>query len=668
MAGSNSIGSLHGIPIRGTIRKVDLQRGIAQVSFPLTQLNTLYPVKIPAGWVGPRGEISCGYPSRGTNIFCELSQGNEWVFLNYDQSTTGGLYDGDGRRRVSYFNKLKEGRWLTLVENDIGLIVDKKDGVIAGDSSYNIHADPSLNILSSRFNTYMSFTESKREISGPLMRDLIPNSTRGVSSSSLYGHQYNRELTKIGLDPRSAVSISGNNITTARNPGLAENREIFYEFVNSFNFTNDPEEESIYAGGDFPTTKSFQRKNSRTDNLSLGLDFPNYLLEVIIGTAVDIYGNILDLNRSSIPNGTIDSLSFRNSEDDNDIVFKKLREQLRKSIAYHFELNARKAKESLPDYTDYTNYSRDRSRFSFDIDKEGQFKLNVPGSSEVGNIPLLVRHENFSNIKGAEEDGDRGTFIRNATDNIDVQLEPYGKGIIELKSNEDSLKSFAAPKSRVDNEVIKLGTAYHDISNVLQLHKFEKPYEGNGGYLDSLLNYVDPVGDVVSTEIITSGEGANAGGRSGTISLDGFLSMSIGANTVDRQSLWLDCAGGVVAAVGRDRFQRSVSATLDGDLFMQIGGDTVNDDSRFPSESFSNTVRDGVVDIRVWNALGTFHTIRIDSRGIKIHTPQRLDIVSEGDMRLKSVNGNMSFDAENITFYPSSRSPRLVTRRGTTIG
>ena len=661
----NGVGSVHGLPVRGTIRSINLPKGIVYVSLPHTQSDTLYPVKIPAGWVGSKGEISAGYPSRGTPIFCIQGQGNEWMFVGYDQPDARRNYDSDGTRRVSSLSKLREGRWITLVQNDVVILADPKDGVVQGGSIQHTQADPGRGIWSSRFLQEMHFTDAHRNVTGPIKRDLGSNSSRNVSGSALYGHPYNSSLTTIGLDPRTAASVS---TESARNPGLTESRNLYYEFIDSFGYTNDENETRLYGGEDLPETKPFQRKKSRTDAMSLSLDHPNFLLETILGTVVDIYGNILDLNRSPLPNGIIDSLSFRKAEEDNDVVFGKLRDQLRKSIAYHFELNARKEGNSSPDYTNIDDYIRARSRFFIDIDKEGQFKVNVPSSSEIGNVPVLTRYENFSNLKGSEEETDRGQFLRNATDNTDIKLDPYGKGVISLVSNEESLKSFAAPINRIDGEVIKLGTAFHDISGGLVLHKFDEPYRTNEGYINSLINFIEPVQDIVSSEIIVSGEGANAGGRSGTVALDGFLSLSIGANTIDRQSLWLDCAGGIVTAIGRDKNQRSVVATLDGDLLMQVGGSTISDDSRFPSASFNNEVRDGVIDIRVWNS-GSFHTIRIDNQGIKIHTPQRIDIVSEGEMRFKSIRSNMYFDAESIFFYANEDSGgRLVQRKsGVTI-
>lgn len=657
------IGSVIGAPIRGVIQKIDLQAGVVYVHLTHTDTDTLYPVKIPAGWVGPNGEISAGYPSVGTNIFCILSQGGEWVFINYNQQNLSKPYTSNGKKRIPSVNKLSPGRWVTLVNNDVSLIVDPKEGILEGDSIQFTQSDPAHDLWSIRFDHQLDFSEAHRHTIGPIKRDEKSSSTRGIDGSSLSGHSYISGLRPIGLDPSTNVSVAYNS---TRNPGLTENRSLYYEFLNSFGYTNDLDEERIYAGENPSTTKPYQRKSNITDTLSLSLDQPNYLLEVIIGTIVDMYGNILDINRNVLPNGLIDSLSFRKSDENKNEVFKKLLEQLRKSIAYHFELNARKDNFNLPDYNNKDDYVRNRSRFQLDIDKEGQFKLNVPSSSEIGNIPLLVRHENFSNLKGAENEGtgpeaDRGRFIRNATSKKDVFLEPYGQGCVTLKSNEDELKSFIAPTDRHTGDVIKLGTAFHDISGILTSHQFSAIYAGTGGYTDSILNNVAPVGDIVSTEIIVAGDGANAGGRSGTLSLDGSLNLSIGANTVDRQSLWLDCAGGIVSAIGRDKYNRSISASLDGDLLLEVGGLGINTDSRFPTEKYNNEARDGVIDIRVWNS-GSFHTIRIDNQGIKIHTPQRIDIVSEGEMRFKSVRNNITFDAENITFYSSLTPPREVER------
>src|SRR5690606_3327798 len=157
-----------------------------------------------------------------------------------------------------------------------------------------------------------------------------------------------------------------------RNPSFNESRQIIYEFPDSFGFTDDISEKSVYDGEVILEDDSFvRRRDSRADALSLSLIEPNQLIESISGTVVDIYGNVVDLNRSILPNGLIDSLSFRNIELNASETFSKLREQTRKSIAYHWELNSRKA--DLPDLNnlsffvdDTSDYARNRSKFFLD--------------------------------------------------------------------------------------------------------------------------------------------------------------------------------------------------------------------------------------------------------------------------------------------------------------
>ena len=647
------------------IRSVDLAKNIAFISFPLSQSGTLFPASLPVSWRGPKGEISAGWIERGTQVYAAMAQGGQWVIVSFADVDNGNTYDGDGTVNLndSVNSKYTKGRWITLVQNDVGIIADPKEGIYIGDSNQFLQADPITNIISSNFENNYTFTENHYSISGSIFRDVQTNNARGVNSSALTGHAYNKSLKKVGLDPKT---ITGQAF--ARNPSFTESRNVYYEFERSFGISSDDQEIKLYEKEDPQAIGQFRRYDTRANSLAVSLDEPNFLIEQIVGTVVDLYGNILDINRNRLPNGLIDSLSFTKSQDNLSDVYKKLRAQVRKSIALHWELNARKEGFDPRDLNDFSDYARSRSRLSVDVDKEGQFKISIPSSSEEGNVGLLARYENFSALYGSDQDKDRGLFIRNSTDNTDVKVDVHGKGVITLKSTDDDTKTFAVPIDRQTSQPAKLGTGFHDITAILGLHKISEPYNKTGGYSKSLLNSVTAITEVVSNEITVAGEGSNAGGRSGTISLDGFLSLSVGANTIDRQSLWLDTAGGIVIAAGRDRFSRSLSAQFDGDVLIQIGAAGISDDSRFPSTSFDNEIRDGILDIRILNS-GSLHTIRVDKQGLQIHTPQRIDVVSEGDLRLKSVKGNLYLDAESIFCYPSkSGGGRLITRAGGTIG
>jgi hypothetical protein len=222
------------------------------------------------------------------------------------------------------------------------------------------------------------------------------------------------------------------------------------------------------------------------------------------------------------------------------------------------------------------------------------------------------------------------------------------------------LLAFTGPTDRTTGTKVKLGTAFHGLTDGLALHRERKDDQGNVldpvlRYPDSKLNDVAPIETIVTDEIIVSGTNANAGGRSGTISLDGSLSMSIGANTIDRQSLWLDCAGGIVGNIGRDLRDVSAACTFDGSVLIQIGSSTINNDSRYKNED--NGMINGILDIRVQcNAM--MHIFRIYDQGVRVHSAGEVSIDSDQSIRINSVRGDVYIDGESV-FVNS----RLINRR-----
>src|ERR1700748_889487 len=439
------------------------------------------------------------------------------------------------------------------------ILMDPNSGISLGTSVANEQIDPKRSIWSQNLNTQMSFTAAHRSIIGVVQRDIKENSTRNVSSSILDSHEYSDSLANIGMDPSTTISThtTGSNI---RNLPLVENHEIIYEFQNLDNgigYTTDDIEAGLYVSKLLPNRPiNVLRKDSRTDAFNLNLNNPNHLIEKIEGTAVDLYGNILDLNRNILPIGRLDDYSFNKNSDKQD-AFKKIRAEHRKAIAFHWELNSRKQTADddtmqAPDPTTTTDYGRQKSRTYIDFDKEGQLKVNISASSETGNIALLTRYETASTY--AADMGlitDPNQLIKEG-ENRDILHQGFANfDTIFLKGDLDGYQS---PNDIVANRPIHLGTAYHDIRKTILQHQ-------NTGR-DKLINYfedgeiylntIDYVDKVVSSEIIVSGESANAGGRSATINMDGQLTLNLGASTSDRQSLWLDLAGGAVSNFERD--------------------------------------------------------------------------------------------------------------------
>lgn len=657
-------GSKFGNSRRATILKYN-NDGTVQIALDeigLQQTDQQFNVSIPLAWAGPNGEFIGGFPVRGTAVLVSQSQGGQWFIESYLPSR--GVFTDQG-----LMGAYRDGRALMQVKGGNRLFVDAKLGIQAGDGDQYVHIDPNKQIFSHNFSADMSFTEAARSIDSVIKRDIKENSNRGIIGSTLHSHVYDESLFTISMDPSAAVALKTIG-ETVRNPPLVEKRELNYEFADSFDYGSDTEEAVRFNNPSSINKLDNGRKESRADTLSLGLQFPNHLIETIKGTVVDAFGNILDLNRSALPIGKIDQLSLRKNADKED-AFARIRAQMRKSIAYHFEINARKpgafndttggdGTAPIPDVSDVTNYARNRSRFFIDIDKEGQFKINVPQSSETGNIPLLTRYENYSNLL-AKQDAtkDPNALVRNK-DRQDIFLDSFATSAkIKLTASDAALDGYEAPVDRVTDQPIKLGTAFHDITKAMSNFLPGAPtinlYENNP------INSIEPYEKIVEDTIIVSGKDANGGGRSGLINMDGFCGINIGANTVDRQSLWLDCAGGIVSQIGKDKRGISHAMNLDGDLLIQIGGAGLGNtaDSRFTDD----IPRIGALDIRIMDGENPMTRIRIDNLGIRMATTGVLQLTGQQGILL-STQGPMTLNGERVVFFSNTGLPRLVERSG----
>ena len=658
-------GSQTGIDRRATILKY--ANGIVSVRIDevgIAQDKLELQVPIPASWVNRYGEIFAKYPSVGDSVLIRQIQGGAWIISSYypsDGSFSGTLFSSD------MMDDFKPGRILAQVKNKIKLFLDPQIGIKIGDSNHSIHIDPLNNIYSNNFPSNYSFSNASRQINGVVKRDLADNSSRALVDSTLESHTYDKSLVSIGLDPTAKVSLSTSGLQT-RNPSFVESREVVYEFANDFGFETDDKEFEKYSS----KKNSYLNDNKfemRPNVFGLSLEYPNHLIEEIKGTGVDSFGNVLDINRSILPIGKTDNLSLSQSTD-KPKTFLAIREEERKSLAYHFEINSRKTK--VPDISLKDDYQRDNSRTFFDIDKEGTFKINIAASSEVGNVHLLTRYTNYSNLLSKQNpDIDPKSFVRSESGQ-DIFLSSFSTtGGIKL-SGEKSLDGYQSPTDRFTEKPIQLNTAYHDITKTCNEFLETANWIKAGMKLvdfhptNRLNLVVKPIKQIVSPEIKVNGENANAGGRSGMINLDGFIALNIGANTIDRQSLWFDCAGGIVSNVGRDRNGISYAGNYDGDVLIQVGGNGIDSslDSRFENESA--TYRNGTVEIRLV-ANGQLYIFRMASEGISLVSPGRVDITANQGISLKT-NGILALDAEEIMCYPSS-SKRLINRMPpTTIG
>ena len=630
-----------------------------------------FTVPIPLAWAGPQGEFIGGYPQRGSSVIVSQAQGGEWFIVSYINSDD--IFSSNFVSEANPMSELNAGSAMIQVAGGGRILVDPDDGIRLGKESKFLQANHNKNIISHNFDRDMSFTEASRNISGTIKRDLQENLSRNVLGSTLTSQDYYYSLFSIGMDISSIVSAKTDG-ESIRNPPLNESRELILEYGESFNVLTDRQEYDLYSDpSNRPDKANISRRNMSADALSLSLEHPNHLIETIKGTAVDTFGNILDLNRSVLPIGKISDLSFRKTNEKKENVFSKIKEQHRKGIAYSFTLNAKKGETigevfDTPNTNSTENYSRNRSRFSFDIDKEGQFKLNIPSSSETGNIPLLTRFENFSVIKSKENSGQSNPneFLRSTTAQ-EIFLDNFaGKANIKLNNSGDGeLNGYAAPIDRITDKTISYGTAYHDILDAGISFTERAPYLQAS---QPLVNWDPnhplntdwtPLEKIISDTITVSGSDANAGGRSGSINLDGFLQVNVGANTIDRQSVHFDYAGSVIGSVGRDLNGVSYVSHLDGDMFVEIGGAGIGNsfDTRFANEN--DAVRNGTLDIRVF-LNGQFMIFRMGPQGIDILSPGRITMSCQQDMIFRT-NASMKFEAPTIVMHAES-TKRIINK------
>ena len=685
--------SVIGLKRRGTITayngdgtvevKLDHTSGVTE------DLNT-HRVSLPIAFASPRGSFIGGYPAINTPVMVEQAQ-NEWFvsgFVKSDDLFTNNNLFGIGGNISDLMGELTPGRILLQTDDAANRIyLDPIDGIVSGDANSQTHEDPKRSLVSKTFNADYNFTSGHRSITGPIKRDTTWQGS--LYSSSLSGHDYEESLWTVGMDPNEFTSTTTTGVSY-RNLPLTESRSLYYELEDSnspASFSDDRKESDKYELGLTPPERETRsRVRNRTAAFGLNLHYPNHLIEEIKGTGVDVFGNIIDLNRSIIPFGTNGILSLSENEDNID-AFKKIRAAHRKSIAYHFELNARKDLNQDDIYevtpaSDKNNYARSRSTFAFDVDKEGQFKLNIPSSSEIGNVPLPTRTVTSSVLAFEREDIANPNSLFEEQDSVDLYLESYsnavsndlGVTLIDETASEAPIgtvlaKQRGGPQDRFTEKTIKLNTPHHNITDAG--FSFTKDWINGLGGDQLLVNYMPSsainqrkdiisINNLVSDQIIVSGPEANAGGRSGSINMDGFLSMSLGANTVDRQSMWFDTAGGVITTLGRDKQGVSYCASLDGDMLVQIGGSGLpaTADERF-SDEFS-AARSGALDVRVIKSDGQMTIVRIDENGVSVATQGRCEFVAQQDLILKS-NTQILMEAPNIVAYHETL-PRVSKR------
>lgn len=372
-----------------------------------------------------------------------------------------------------------------------------------------------------------------------------------------------------------------------RNPSFAEKREFILEFADSF-FVRDANTEADLAT-EFPKTiqemdrsiakrrgygddeQNFDnlRHSSRTNVLKLDT---NVIIERVQGTLVDIFGNVLDLNYNKI---NMPKLIEKGKS-----AVIEAHNLLNRSVAYHLQVNSR----------NITANPTGSNKFTFDIDKEGQFKLNVPRSSTLGTIPTI------------------STFTTTDS-NID--------GRIDINNVQLSKSSISAPTGG------NAGTAFHDMTlaadrlirhsinsfNIIREHSNTTGIQVNGDTPNIEYVISDTIKSTSSPQytttisvqpdspaIATSIDPSFAGGRSGQINFEGSLEVSVGQDDGDKKSLLIDAAGSLISWFGMDNHGRSAVVNADGSVLVNVGDYVIDIDGNSTFNQGEITIRVNLVD------------------------------------------------------------------------
>jgi len=527
----------------------------------------------------------------------------------------------------------------------------------------NISLSPSDAIGTYADGAYTSYT-SGYSVSGVVRREpVVQQSLR--SDERLANPGFDDFLKQIGRDPSLEIVKLTEQAGERRNPPLVEQRSVVYEFSRDFAATDPTKEKKLYEGdrrASFSDIKT-ERQGSRTDAFGLGPLQYNLLSETLIGTAVDVYGNVLDLNRNVIP-----VQSFQSADESTRIGAQYA--ALRRSLKLHVELNSRKAAELVDKDSTRGSFDgyrspeiiSDHSRWSIDVDGEGQTKINIPASSSTGNIPVHARYVSSAYlVEGSEGLSPTDYEIRNSgsTANDGSQETELGpkRDILHLnyssvsKENGVPISGTYAPESlnfrkgSSGQRDFRWTMPYHDpgFRDVLDLKTTigvsSKWYIDGYATRYPRVTYRDIFdSDVLSATLLSNGgSDANAGGRSLNINADGSLELSVGLDQADGKSIVLDTAGSLIGRLGKDKLNNSVMLAGDGNATIVLGASSkATDESKTQASNLKIFVHSdtGPASIEVIN--GNIYLRSAPEKNIVFEAAKNV-IINAGDTVL--ING-----------------------------
>lgn len=236
----------------------------------------------------------------------------------------------------------------------------------------------------------LNFSNAGKVVSGTVRRNngaiknLFPKPD--ITEVPLFSDpEFSQKTNPIGFFNGSSV-MKRSIGSRKRNPEISEYRFVINEFTTDSMFTGFDDEVLRFTND----IKLFDLSDTdiRNRDVSNSLHMAEHeLVEIIGGNVVDYTGNILDINYNPLRYG---DQGNKTPKSELELAYDKARRISRRGIGYHFQLSTN---------TKSDQNSETKNNFVFDIDKEGMIKLNIPASSDTGNIPFVSNSLLNSGIK-----------------------------------------------------------------------------------------------------------------------------------------------------------------------------------------------------------------------------------------------------------------------------
>ena len=539
--------------------------------------------------------------------------------------------------------------------------INKSNGSIElidnNNSGINIETFNSSSILNIISHYQQSVSNGGRSFSGEYHKG-INESYYIKNNSNLYSVKRPDMTTinKIGLFyPGNAYTAMIMN--KPRNVPLTFNKKIINHVAEKAKFVGYENEKQVIMSKKNPEESYDLIENGRLIEsrkiYNLFFMAPDQLLQTISGNIlsdIDGYFSPVNINYGVTPSILKSSKDILKILDNNSLLFDKIKNNNKRGIAYHFQLNTH---DNIKDVF----YASKNTRFI--LDKEGVLKANIPKSSIHGNImypdsttfisgndispKISSEYSNRSSIEripitNRNSDGNVQlpslTFITESpnikkTRNTGIQFSNSNgyfdsSGTGKLRVNTTKYHNmWAACEMLLANYIVNVSlprVVNDKLHNIVMLgmsknETFEKIDSTFSGSLANpskkeyeIPSYgtvlvspqkpsINPGGDVIfggalyrNLQDYSNSEDSTSGysGVSSNINLEGSLEASIGSDDADGKSVTLDTNGSIVTWIGKDKNNRSLSMQTDGSVLVNIGG-----------HSSDGTFNEGRLDLRV---------------------------------------------------------------------